>query len=106
LGDARRCRKLSIKLDVCRFKPPAAVPAAVWRKPPSNRRIGCSNGDIIIATGILTIRCGHVYHPQLVPIWNNTVGLNHGRGSEMICIDVIHLLAYAGKQNAGNAQLA
>jgi len=85
-------------LDVCRFMPPPAVSAAVWRTPPSNRRIACPNGDAIAATGILTIRCVHVYHPQLAPIWNNTVGLNHGRGSEMICIDAIRRLAYAGKQ--------
>ena len=83
-----------------------AVPAAVRRTPPSNRRIDCRNGAAIVATGMLTIRYGHVYHPLLAPSWNNTVDLNHGRGSEMICIDAIRHVAYAGKLNAGNAQLA
>jgi hypothetical protein len=55
---------------------------------------------------MLTIRYGHVYHPLLAPSWINTVDLNHGRGSEMICIDAIRHVAYAGKLNAGNAQLA
>ncbi len=86
--------------------PLPVVPAGVRRRPPSNRRIDCPNGDPIVVTGILTIRYGHVYHPLLARIWNNTVDLNHGRGSEMICIDAIRHVAYAGKLNARNAQLA
>lgn len=96
----------STKLDVGQFRPLPPVPAAVWRTPPSNRRIDCPNGDATVVTGILTIRYGRVYHPPLAPIWNNTVDLNHGRGSEMICVDAIRHVAYAGKLNARNAQLA
>lgn len=86
--------------------PLPVVPAVVRRTSPSNRRIDCPNGHAIAATGILTMRHGHVYHLLLAPIWNNTVDLNHGRGSEMICIDAIRHVAYAGKLNAGNARLA
>ena len=82
--DAGRDQQSSTSVDLClcqRFLPRSGG------TPPSNRRIDCPNGDTIVATGILTMRHGHVYHPLLAPIWNNTVGLNHGRGSEMICID-------------------